>query len=455
MLTTVVISILLVLVITGLGVAWILASSPRLSRLEIAAWAYPLGSGLLTFTLFLLSWMGVSLYLKTLMAAYFGLLVVTLVIFYLGRKDLISRFGLMTQKRNGYSAGDFVSVFFIFAFAITAVNYALMRGYSTWDAIGIWSIKGIGIEHEGSIMAGANWGSHGLSYPLNIPLQIAIFRMLGDDLLAGSKLIFPMYYLSLLLGIFAFLKRASGWRIGLLGTMLLSTTPVLFEHATIGYANLPFTTYLVLGLMNIITGVKEKGKYRQILGGLLLGFASWTRPEGAFLIVPILLVLYLGIRTQNHLESSSPTHWVLPPFVMIVLWQVFTMANDSQGLLGEALRSAWTSISGGELNLSAMYWTARHMVGQLIDPSVWGLFVPVGLLLVIYRWGDLFAHKSEALIFLVFPALTSMVSIFAYYYLTSFVQDIQYSLGTSVSRLFMPGWVLLALGVWSQIDPID
>jgi len=327
------------------------------------------------------------------------------------------------------------------------------RAYSSWDAIVIWGLNAIGFAEQGTIMRPI--GAYGLSYPINLPLQISFFRLLSGDLAPGSKLLFPFYYISLVLGTYAFLQKRSNWKIGLVGALLLGTIPIVVEHATIGYANLPFTVYLVLGLIGIVEGVEGKNTGDQIVGGIMLGFASWTRPEGAYLILPMLLAIYMGMRFLQTSQSFRVRAWILPPIIFISVWQAFMTANGHQSFFGSVLNIAWNALKRGDLNISAFYWTARYAARQVIDPRVWGFIVPVGLLIVVLHWRRLFSKTSSSLLFLGVPAAIGVLSLFVYYYLASFRQEIHYLLGTSVNRLFMPVWVIGFIAALSSEHSIE
>ncbi len=414
---------------------------------EVLGYAFPLGGGILSFVLFIISWIGFRLDAFSIALTYLCLSSIGIGFLQLRHKPVDDRRSQVENGQPAIRASGRLAIAVFFGLALIAGYLSVMRAYSSWDAIGIWGVKGYAIAREGTIQAAGEWGSHGLSYPLNIPLQIALFRIFGGDPLPGSKLIFTGYYLSLAIGIYAFLRAEVGTVPAFLGAMLVGTTPIIFEHATIGYANLPFTTYLVLGLVAVMESTKFRDEKRQILGGLFLGLASWTRPEGVFLIVPILAVLYWRIRSLHPVGRPGQRTWVFPAVLLIAAWQAFTVMNGSQGLLGEVLRSAWASLQRGDFHLEAVYWTARFAVRQLIEPKVWGLILPVGVLVLIASWRQVFSRENDALWFLVLPAAIAGLSLFAYYYLMSFEQDIQYLLGTSANRLFMPVWVAAFIGL--------
>jgi len=423
-----------------------MAISLRMDVLSMAARAFPIGAGVLAGLVFLASWAGVP-YTRSSLLFLSSLLVISMAtIIYIRRKHSSRTVIRPKSKRIYQYAKPHLPILLIAAVALAILSWlSVGRAYSSWDAIVIWGLNAIGFAEQGTIMRPI--GAYGLSYPINLPLQISFFRLLSGDLAPGSKLLFPFYYISLVLGTYAFLQKRSNWKIGLVGALLLGTIPIVVEHATIGYANLPFTVYLVLGLISIMLGFDEKDTGEQLVGGILLGFASWTRPEGAFLFLPMLVVIYLGVRVIGYQGRSSARAWLLPPLLFIVVWQFFMATVGAQGFFGGVLRIAWESIRTGQLNLLAFYWTARYALRQLIDPRVWGLIAPITLLSMILRGRRLLSKEESSFLFLLLPAAVGGLSLFAYYYLASFRQDIHYLLGTSVNRLFMPVWILGFIGI--------
>src|SRR3989304_4936448 len=148
-----------------------------------------------------------------------------------------------------------------------SLAYPIGLGIFTWilflasragDGIAIWSVKGYGIAAAESIFGARQWGAFGLHYPLNLPLAIAAVRLIDGDVLPGSKIVFALFYLTLVLGCYVFLLRGGMLaRVAALGTLLIATTPIVLDHGTNGYANLPMAAYLVLGGLFAIHGMVD------------------------------------------------------------------------------------------------------------------------------------------------------------------------------------------------------
>ena len=311
-------SLLLLLVALGALIAWIILLDGDLPILVMLA--FPLGAGIFTLVLFLASWIGVPIRPLTVYGLLLLLLGVAGLIAHKQQLSLPRRLIHMDDGPMQGSTAHRMPYVIAAGWLILSMILSIGRAYSTWDAAAIWSVKGYGIASEGTIFAGATWGAHGLSYPLNIPLLIAAFDVLGGDLLPGSKLIFPLFYGSLLLGCIALWRKHGVPHFFLtLGTLLIASVPVIFEHSTMGYANLPFSTYLLLACIMTIEGNVQSDRGLQLMGGVLFGLAAWTRPEGVFLVPLLMLTVVLFTwASQRRMPRLIP--WLLPVVLITGLW---------------------------------------------------------------------------------------------------------------------------------------
>lgn len=341
-------------------------------------------------------------------------------------------------------------LFLLGALALFAIvlRLALERGYSTWDAMAIWSIKGYGIAREGTVMAAARWGSHGLAYPLNIPIHIALFRLLTTDLVPISKIIFPLFYISLLVGSFAWLSERHDWTWASAGALVIGTLPIIFQHGTLGYANLPFTAYLALGTLSLISWQERGGRGDLWLGAFLLAGASWTRAEGLYL-VPLVWLSVLTVHRALAGEWLNPGWSVVPFALAMILWQPVAASSPSTSTFMRAIPQAIKGWLHLDVHLSALYWIARFAARQAVEPSVWAVMMPlIGVLLVLARKHLSPRQQPSAFALLCSAGVVGAWGV-AYFYLSSYPFDVTYLLGTSVNRVFMPFWILLLLAALS------
>ncbi len=319
---------------------------------------------------------------------------------------------------------------------------AVGRSYSSWDAIAIWAAKGYGISLENTIFAGVIWGAHQLEYPLNMPLLISSFRTLEGDIFPGSKLLYPFFYMALLAGSFFFWRTCKvKFRYACVGLLFISTIPIIFEHSTIGYANLPFSVYLVLGTLLGIFGINRGSKGIQLLSGSYLSLAVWTRLEGIF-VIPIAILSLLAASRVIKARKIHLLFMLAPVAVIMGTWVVFGRIHGAQELFTSAIQSLWGSFSKGEFHFDALYWIARSLDRQLLEIKAWGLLLPLAILLLILHYQKLNPKRYPLSFMALVPALSVGLSIVGFYYLVSFVGDLRPWLETSVNRMFLPAGLL-------------
>jgi len=432
---------------------------PLAGGMEALALSYPLGGGLLTLAMFLASWMGSHLNPRSVLIVY-SLLALPLacVSFLRQRRRFAHSESSLENGRGRSSSYDYLVLGIFMVLALISGILAVGRSYSTWDAIAIWGIKGYAIAHQGSIFAAEGWGSHGLSYPLNIPLQISLFSVWGSDALPASKLIFPAYYFSLLLGVYAFHKEHLGKLYAFMGALVVGTLPIVFMHATMGYANLPFAIYIAFGVLALYQAYRGGPKRYGQLGGILLGLAVWTRPEGLVMTAMIWAAFLTTILVLR--PDLTPRDLVLSIvlFLVVILpWQLFLKDHGANPLIQQAPRTALAAIGRADLHLEAFYWIFRFLVGQLIDLRVWGLILPLGFLVLAanYRRIKQITLRNTAPLTVMFIAVG--LSMVGYYYLVSFVGDLKFWLGSGVNRMFLPAGIMGAIWVfhisgWADVN---
>jgi hypothetical protein len=380
-----------------LGVLVLLAIVPDWMPLELMAMAIPVGAGCFTWVLFLVSWAGIHLQVASTLVVYgllllsVGLVVVRAVprgkgpAGWLG--DMAGRPGATDVLLLGAGVG----------IAALAVALSIATSYRLYDPAQIWSVKGYGIGFEGSIMAGADWGVHGLAYPLNIPLQVAVFFMIDGDALPGSKFLYPLYGLALCVSVYAFLRRQRvNQPVAGLGSLFLGSVPIVFFHASSGFANLPFTFYLVSGILWAVDGVHSGSIRDQALAGLLLGLAAWTRPEGILYSVAALAVIMVFAR-MTYPRRAAWAALVAPVIMIAGAWFAFSLAGAT--LHGSNLQQAVTVYSSdtlaGQIDLSGLWTIVKVFTYSMFVPyramfpaisaTYWGALFPVVLVLMI--WG--------------------------------------------------------------------
>ena len=264
-----------------------------------------------------------------------------------------------------------------------------------------------------------------MAYPLNIPLQIANFRDVSNDALPASKLISPLYFASLILLCVSYWRsRKIRLEFALLGGLLLATAPFLFEQATIGYVNLPFTFYLAAGVLVSMMGVYSGSKKQQLLGSILFGLAVWSRAEGILYVLACMAATTISSRIARR-GSVNPLAWLLPMVIIAGLWFTFSISYGSveDSHLAKAVIAAVESFRSGNFNPLGFFQIGKYLIRHGFDPSVWGLIFPLCIVIVIMRWKSFDPRADGELFTIGLSAVFVFVVVISLYYVSSFRVD--------------------------------
>ena len=422
---------------------------PSINSIDILSLSVPTGVGVLTWFVFLTSWTEISVTLEHITIIYVVIVILLLILSRLYRRPIIpsgeftSSSSPLKQLRhlNIWSTVTIIGFLVLF---ILAVFISVGRSYSVYDDIANWSLKGYGIAYEKTIYAGAQWGGHGLAYPLSLPLSISIFRLASGDVLPGSKLLIPIYAAALLWGCFRFLHRRGVHNfMAYLSVFLLITTPQFFYYSTVGYANMPFTACLVLGVLWGFDGLNDGNKEELVLSGLLFGFAGWLRPEGILfsgLAIVLLLAVYL---LQAGKKTLSVGFWLLPGMVIPLTWLIFAHNYIRHDQAGEALNALFNQIIKGLYNFEPILMTVRYGVETFSNPLMWGLLLPLSILLLVISLPGIFKGAFKSIMPLFVMTLASY-AIPAGLFWTEAANESSFStfLSTSFDRAYLPAAVL-------------
>ena len=422
-------------VIFAVAVLGVLAARlvlPGTSRLDLLALAFPLGGGLLTFAGFLISWAGISWDLTTAIGLW---LLLCAAAWILRRRlnptepraqgpsgeDLpVTRHRHLRSPRELPIRGALIAFgLLVMAAAATAIG----RSHSNYDAAAMWIIKGYGIAKEGSIFGAQTWGAHGLAYPLNIHLLVTLFRFSTADQAPGSQLIFLLFYGATVLAVLAYwMRREITPVLCGLGVLFLASVPILLLNSTVAFPNLPMAFYVVVGGIYGTEGFFENRTRPLLLGGILLGMASWTTIEGFQYAAVTLVLLMLSAAWDARARLRACLCLSVPFLLMTGVWMVFYQrygASGSQAI--GTLNTMLAAIKTGDYNLVELRLIFGYMRRYLFEVNTWGGLFSVGgviLLLGALKLRDTLVPEAFTLV-LLFAGTGALT--YALFYLRSFV----------------------------------
>ena len=386
--------------------------------------AFPVGSGLITWLVFLFSWAGLPLSAMSYLLAATILCVPALIWILITGGVAKFLYVVRSWKRpkaqsvlkNPLAVAGLIVLIGILSLS---VMITIGRAYSLFDGIANWALKGYAIAYEGSIFAGSRWGGHQLEYPQNLHLQIALFRMVDGDALPGSKVLFSFYFASLIGGCYVFWRSFGSRRsVALLGCLILATTPDLFVHSTIGFANLPMSVYLVLGTLIGLDGIRRSSPRMQIVASMLLGLAAWTRLEAAMYS----LVIGVGLIVASRAILKYRVHVValFAPMIVIMLpWLLFYSNYGVKGTPSAELvgRFADEGIFLGEDQILSIKHIADYLKSEARDFDSWGAIMPLFIVGAVVGLVSASAEHRRNMLSIIFMSLLALLAIGAVFYL--------------------------------------
>jgi hypothetical protein len=445
------IDLLIFVAITGFGAFLTRRFIERPHRLEYASLSFPLGAGVLTWTAFLFSWLGIPLNLTAIGLFLALALTIALLSFLANRRA--AHGGTSQADRTSGRGWPLVTLWVSLASVIAlAITVGLTRSYAEWDPLDIWSTKGYGIAMEGSIFAGQRWGRHSLAYPLNIPLLISFFRILSTDLLPGSKLLFIAFYISFLMGCFHFWRQQKVDILhASLGTLAVATVPIVFIHATTGYANLPFATYVVLGSLWGIQGVFSEDAKAKWLSGVLLGLANWTRTEGIGFSLAVIAALMVAAYVVKR-KPVIPWRTLLPSLLVGAVWLLFAGGYFGGTRAGNAVAAMIRNILDGNMHRYVPGVIISRFAVHILSVSIWGFLFPLSIFFILLNLRRCSPRNNPKAFSLLVIFLVTAVYPAVLAYAASYIQsipDFPVFIDRSFDRYFFPPAFLLGiLGIW-------
>jgi hypothetical protein len=292
-----------------------------------------------------------------------------------------------------------------------------------------------------------NWGAKGLAYPLNIPLVISIFFAVNQDLLPGSKLIFPGFFISMLIGLRVLFRRQQlpAW-FAWCAVFAIGTVPLLVQYSLIGYANIPFAYYYVLGIIWMGLGMNKKDFQRVLLGSILLALSIWTRLEGLefwFVAVGSVAVVW----KKEFFGWKTIPRVLIPALIIGGSWIIFNRLNHASSGETALLSEALSRLVHGEMHPEAVYKILRFTAYLVIKTRVYGILIPVmiGMALLSIAINNKSWKDRLSMTMLTAGFMTGAGVVFMYY-LTSYDQssDLLAWLGTGYDRMLFAALILLA-----------
>ncbi len=285
--------------------------SSRLRSLELLSLSFGAGCGILSLGLFYLAFWGIPLSpTNTFILALSllgGLVVLCLVLAprtHRGRTASDeSHAGKILSLRQPLSALEWTCLAVVSLCIVIVFADALSQPLLAFDARAIWAFKAKvlyfeqGIYNEAFIQADRLHAK--TRYPQLVPLsETFIASISGGFHEPAIKLLFPCFYVSLILLVGSELSRSFDRRHALLGTSLFASLPVFTIYANggaaSGYADLPLAFYVTALSTRLFRWLQGGSSANLRLALLFTSLTVFTKTEGLALVFIVFLATALA-----------------------------------------------------------------------------------------------------------------------------------------------------------------
>jgi len=315
---------------------------------------------------------------------------------------------------------DSVLVYIPILITVLAFTIGSYLPLTAWDSIALYDFRAhaIAITHSLTDMTKSTYD---MSYPLNISLLHSFVYMLGGNSAQGLH---ALFFGSLLAVVYERLREWTNPRWAIIGTILVATSSELFDHATFAYTNLPYTAYLIAGLLYLLSPARRE----LIIGALLIGLSSWTRSAEPFWLLAWALLLYQSLSLKDmkaFLLGSLVLYGIRYGWTgyynSVVSALIGTVPSLTSGLSIASISSLFTKIPD-------YYWYLRLNV---IDPyrGYWLLPLPM-----IFIW---LKHRSPRLLLFTLLILSTLGMVISGVMLMSLYVASWADIGTSARRMVL------------------
>ena len=394
----------------------------QLKPLEKIGLAFPIGIGCICVILILLDLVNIPFHnIYLILCLLLG--TVVLAKLFLVKKNKSSFLfpdlkSLKNQLRNELSIAwlIFFSVIIYIVFAV--VTKSLYWPVFIYDSVNGYEFLAKAIIHEGSFNNSLFNPDYPLTsvrsyYPPLIPYSFSLAHLLETE---NSKIIVVLYYVSIILVFYSFLRKVASPLLAILLTMLLVITPEYASFNALSSPNPPCTFYTSLGILSLFIAYKSDKRDYLLLGMTLIFFALLTRSESiVFFVSGAILVSLYSNKKKKWISLIS--YLSIGSFIFLA-WQwyinyglaapISSPVNYGINLDFEKLKVLITRV--GEITLSTKYY---------------GIIIYLFLIMLVLNAPKLAKSKIDALLPMVI-LISWIMFVFIFYQLNvDFTKDTQ------------------------------
>ena len=344
-------------------------------KIEKYSLGFLLNLGIFTFLWFVINTLNIPFTILSSFGLLFLLIMFYLVLNVIFKKDSLKNFNLLRIKLGGnYTKLEMILIGLTSVLVLSSFINNIYWPVKAWDSLALYDFRALVFTKTGFMSEGRELG-YFFQYPL--------FTTLFHTWVYVGGLNNPMFMYTFLYGAFLiciyfslrkFLARAES----LTWVFVVSSLPLIYDHSTIAYTNLPYSIFLIMAIFYFHRYIKNKKAGLAIVSSLLLSISAWTRYTEPFWIGILLFVTLYFLFNRKIINLVT---YLTIFFVSKFAWLNFLSSIN----LGDY--SGGNQLTGGlntlikNISLNKMYEVAMFLYKNLFL-SWGGLFVVFVILFV-------------------------------------------------------------------------
>lgn len=381
---------------TGWGIARVFSNKNRVHAIEESSLAILFGTLYLTLTIFFahsqLFW---TIDLKTLLTIVtIGIVLSTSFLFYIKKSTL----NIKKIYSNFYSTSNIIEKIIVVIIGVLlggSIIQNLFWPITDWDAIVLYDFRAKIIATTGSFDEGVKLG-YFFQYPPYTSLLHTSLYLAGVQY---AKIWYSLLYAAFILGMYSLLRKRTDRLFSLIGALLIAINPLIFEHATMAYNNLPYVIFISFGFLYLLSWIRSGKSSELFIGGIMTAASTWMRLSEPFWFFSVLMIIFGIFIHKKHivyaLISIALIYYLKQP------WVQFVAIKE-----GTATVSAATLLPSGASNLLSLtlFKNVREVSVYLIQyvfPKLYAYMLPFCLTLYLLFKEKKWSGLIETLIFFI------------------------------------------------------
>lgn len=293
--------------------------------------SYGLGIGFISLEMLILHLLNIKFAALNITAPWLVLVLINIVIYIKRGKRKKDAVRLHEPKTNKFGILKAFLCFGIIFEISYAIFRALIKPIESFDAIAIYAIRSKIFYLAKSFPANYFAMSNGMphpEYPLNIPLiQTFIYLCLGSLNDLAVKIIFPLYFIGILVVLYFAIRRFAGSTYALIFTFMLASIQQFNVYASNAYLDLPLSYYCLISVIFLFEWFKQKERFDLlIVSAVMAAIAAWTKNEGLmYCVINTAVMVYFLAANRKNISTKdiiAPFLYVAVIFTILLPWLV-------------------------------------------------------------------------------------------------------------------------------------